>query len=376
MPSTGPAEDSRPSDPPDLRPRLRPRRWRRRLSALGVFGAVAAGAGAWWWEAQNEVRVLVDGREIAVRTRASTVAGALQDRGITLEAHDRVAPPLEALVRDGTQIAVSRARSVTLDVNGARRTVWTTSDEVSEVLSEVGVDGDVIEAPESLAAGGSTVVVQTGNQVTVTADGGQRAFRTGADTVGALLDDVGIGLDGDDEVAPGREASVSDGLAIEVTRVETDVTVEEHSLPFSTERRDDSSILRGQVKTVRDGTPGLERVEYELTRRNGEVVEKEVISRTVIREPVDRVLAVGTKVTDTTSGKASWFSGAAGTCAHRTLPMGTNVSVTNVATGQSVVCRVADRGPYVDGRVIDLSHDAFSQIANTGAGVVSVRISW
>ncbi|MDQ1401795.1 MAG: hypothetical protein QOG03_111 [Actinomycetota bacterium] len=76
-------------------------------------------------------------------------------------------------------------------------------------------------------------------------------------------------------------------------------------------------------------------------------------------------------------GKASWYDQAPdGTCAHKTLPMGTIVKVTNTANGKSVTCRVADRGPYVDGWIIDLAKSTFAQIAPTSSGVISVHIEW
>lgn len=80
---------------------------------------------------------------------------------------------------------------------------------------------------------------------------------------------------------------------------------------------------------------------------------------------------------NTQEGKASWYEEApAGTCAHRTLPKGTIVTVTNVSNGNRVQCRVADRGPYIDGWIIDLSKDTFSQLAPLSAGVIRVRIQW
>jgi rare lipoprotein A len=62
------------------------------------------------------------------------------------------------------------------------------------------------------------------------------------------------------------------------------------------------------------------------------------------------------------------------TAAHRTMPFGTRVKVTNTQNGRSVVVRVNDRGPFVKGRVIDLSSTAFRSIASLNAGVVAVRI--
>jgi len=78
----------------------------------------------------------------------------------------------------------------------------------------------------------------------------------------------------------------------------------------------------------------------------------------------------------TQSGQASWFQAPAGTCAHRTLPFGTVVTVVNVANGKQVQCRVADRGPFVAGRVIDLDREDFERLAGAWQGVISVRIEW
>lgn len=62
------------------------------------------------------------------------------------------------------------------------------------------------------------------------------------------------------------------------------------------------------------------------------------------------------------------------TAAHRTLPFGTRVKVTNTQNGKSVIVRVNDRGPFVKGRVIDLSSSAFKSLASLNAGVVPVRL--
>ena len=63
------------------------------------------------------------------------------------------------------------------------------------------------------------------------------------------------------------------------------------------------------------------------------------------------------------------------TAAHRTLPFGTRVRVTNLATGRSVTVRVNDRGPFVAGRVIDVSHAAAEELGMVGRGVAKVRLT-
>lgn len=62
------------------------------------------------------------------------------------------------------------------------------------------------------------------------------------------------------------------------------------------------------------------------------------------------------------------------TAAHKTLPFGTRVRVTNLANGKSVVVKINDRGPFVKGRIIDLSYAAAKKISLVGMGVVKVRL--
>jgi rare lipoprotein A len=83
-------------------------------------------------------------------------------------------------------------------------------------------------------------------------------------------------------------------------------------------------------------------------------------------------------------GKASWYaltsrtaSGermnpAALTAAHRSLPFGTKVRVTNKRNGKSVIVRINDRGPFIRGRIIDLSKAAARQLDFVGAGHTAV----
>jgi rare lipoprotein A len=62
------------------------------------------------------------------------------------------------------------------------------------------------------------------------------------------------------------------------------------------------------------------------------------------------------------------------TCAHRSLPFGTQVRVTNLANNHSAVLTVNDRGPFIRGRIVDVSMRAASVLGFRNAGVVSVRM--
>ena len=79
-----------------------------------------------------------------------------------------------------------------------------------------------------------------------------------------------------------------------------------------------------------------------------------------------------TEGTKTASGEK--FDTMEMTAAHPTLPFGTKLRVTNVASGQSVTVRVNDRGPYVRGRVVDVSYSAADALGMVGKGVAKVKL--
>lgn len=68
------------------------------------------------------------------------------------------------------------------------------------------------------------------------------------------------------------------------------------------------------------------------------------------------------------------FNQNAMTAAHRSYPMGTQVRVTNLRNGKAVVLRINDRGPFVRGRIIDVSRGAASQLGFIGNGLTRVRV--
>ena len=87
-------------------------------------------------------------------------------------------------------------------------------------------------------------------------------------------------------------------------------------------------------------------------------------------------------------GQASWYSEpgaltASGevmqpmelTAAHKTLPFNTRVLVENLRNGEDVIVRINDRGPFIDGRIIDLSLGAASEIGLVKKGTTKVRIT-
>jgi rare lipoprotein A len=96
------------------------------------------------------------------------------------------------------------------------------------------------------------------------------------------------------------------------------------------------------------------------------------------------------KVSAVQHGKASWYgircnggtktasgerlSNGAATAAHKTLPMGTQVRVTNLTNGKSEVVRINDRGPYKKGRVIDVTEGVAQRLGFYSRGIAAVKV--
>jgi hypothetical protein len=263
------------------------------------------------------------------------------------------------------------------------------------LASSVGADRDLPERASRSASRAEEPVPPPA--VTVTADGSSRDVFVRAATVGELLAGLGIAVDGDDEVTPPLAAPP--GRSVTVVRVEVTRVVEERVIPTPKELRDDPALPRGATRVEADGSPGRQRVVFEIVRRDGKVTARRQVSVETVTAASPRVVIVGRgdgrgapadggvplklriaasgPPTGSQEGGASWYRYKPGTCAHRTLPKGTVVKVTNLASGKTATCTVADRGPFIAGRIIDLDHSVFMAVADSpGQGVVRVRIEW
>jgi rare lipoprotein A len=128
------------------------------------------------------------------------------------------------------------------------------------------------------------------------------------------------------------------------------------------------------------------------TAPSGNIAHRSVVRKvSVARKPDPATPAVldahpGAKANSPSYGVASFytedewtasgekFNTHALTAAHPTLPFGTRLRVTNVTNGRSVVVRINDRGPYVPGRVVDLSESAAESLGMVERGIVKVKL--
>ena len=146
---------------------------------------------------------------------------------------------------------------------------------------------------------------------------------------------------------------------------------EQAILPDTTGNRSEDTLqVANRLRRLLGNAPALARVEG-LPERAVPSVSR---PRSVLSNLTGMASWYGPGFHGRRSASGEVFNQNALTAAHRTLPFGTRVRVTNLNTGQQVVVRINDRGPYGHGRVIDLSTAAANQIGLRAAGVGRVAI--
>ena len=108
------------------------------IGAAVVVALVAAGGGT-MAALSKDVTITVDGQAQQISTYAGTVDGALAAAGLQVGAHDVLAPGGASSLQDGATIAVQRGRLFTVEVDGRKRSLWTTARTVDAAMSELGL---------------------------------------------------------------------------------------------------------------------------------------------------------------------------------------------------------------------------------------------
>jgi resuscitation-promoting factor RpfB len=342
---------------------------------------VSTAAAATFVRLTKEITLVVDGRPRTEGTLASSVAGLLEEEDIVLGPHDLVEPHADAPLTEGLEIRVDFAKEITVLLDGAERVVWVTGNKsVREVLRQVNVRAGrhaYLEPSRGAEVeDGDVIVYQPAVDVRLTVGGKSRHVITNAEDVGLLLDDLGVEVGPDDIVEPRLGTPLEAGTDVRVIRVAYRELTEDAPIAYQTEVRKSGNLLLGVRLVEQQGVPGLLRKTFQVRLEDGREVGRKLLGTEVLREPVRHVVIEGTRPPHIQTGLASWYHRDGMVAAHRTLPFGTQVKVTNQATGRSVVVVINDRGPYVGGRIIDLSDDAYAQLAPLGTGTIQVRLAW
>ncbi|MDD2359618.1 MAG: ubiquitin-like domain-containing protein [Syntrophaceticus schinkii] len=320
--------------------------WRRsRPFYISMIALAIALTGVLGWAtislARHEVKIQVDGKELHHKTFKRTVGDVLTEAGVQVKTIDRVTPDADEKVTDGMKVVVERAFPVYLVADGSIDTIYTTKTSVKDVIE--------------LAS---------------------------------------LSLGEKDRVNPSLDSIVEPDCEIRVTRVAEETITEQFSIPAASERKADSSLVKGQQRVVREGTPGEGERQIQVVYEDGKEVARKTIQEQVVRAPVSRIVAYGTTSSISRGGNVIRFrkslqvrataygpsTGSYTATGHkvargmiavdpRVIPLGTRLYVDGYGYG-----RALDVGGAIKGNRIDVFLPSEAECRRWGVRTVKVYI--
>ncbi|MBR2954498.1 MAG: DUF348 domain-containing protein [Clostridia bacterium] len=268
-----------------------------------AFAILCAGTA---FAATSETSYVVDIYEGSQVTRIETTETVAEkvvaEAGIQLSENDRLILDDFNPGKD-SRIEIYRAGQVTF-VHADGKIVDTTfAGTVEELIENQGVTlSDTLFSSVNVNAvvtNNLRVEIISAFDIIINVDGEEKAVQTTEKTVGDVLTEQGITLDEDDEVSPSADTVLSNGLVIDVLRVEYVTRETEEKIPFTTEKVNSSAMNKGTQKVTQKGVNGIKTFTYEDKVVNGVVESSELVSEEVTKEPVKEIIKVGTLVKQT-----------------------------------------------------------------------------
>lgn len=249
------------------------------------------------------VTVSIDGEDITVQTHASTVADLMREQDWNVHDYDHVEPGLDTDITGNMNITWDTAKQVFVTVNGHERSVWTTAENVKQLIDELDIDykkRDLIEPGlDEDISDEMKLTYESAFQVELLSDGEQRELWTTSTTVADFLERENVSLGELDRVEPALEERIDEETDIRVIRVEKVTDVVEEAVAFGTVTRKDDDLPNGDEKVVQEGKEGRVNKHYEVVLENGKEVSRELLKTETIKESTDKIVAVGTRPTAT-----------------------------------------------------------------------------
>lgn len=190
---------------------------------------------------RKTILVTIDGKESKITTFRNTFSDALKVNNIVLGPKDKTTPSINNKPKKNDKIDIKRAVNVTVAVDGRELNIKTTEETVEKMFKQ-----------------------------------------------------EGIVINEEDKVVPSKNSSVKEGLKLIVTRVETKVMEQKYPLDFTTVVKKDENSKKGSTKVLQDGQEGEKVITTKLVYENGKEVKRDVINETVTKNPVQKIVAVGT----------------------------------------------------------------------------------
>ncbi|QYJ02775.1 ubiquitin-like domain-containing protein [Nocardioides panacisoli] len=272
------------------------------VATVAAVLLAVAGASYGYTALTTTVTLSVDGEEREVSVfGGDTVDDVLEAEGLEVSDRDVVSPALDSSVDDGSTVAVRYSRPLDLTVDGKDTTHWVTATSVDAALDQIGRSFDRGKLSVSRSADidreGLELDVVTSKKITVELAGDKpKKVRVAARTVEGALDELGAKVGKRDEVKPGRDKQLKDGMTVVFNDKQVKkVSVEGESYEVDTVTRENDSMTEGTEKVVDEGSAGTRDATYRVVRVNGDVTERKLLNADVVTKAQPRIVEVGTK---------------------------------------------------------------------------------
>lgn len=266
------------------------------------------------------VVVEVDGRTIEARTQLTQTGAILTELGIAVSPHDVVhqfSDPVAAETNlSPLRLQIERAVPVIVqEANHLPLHLYTTASSVGQALYDAGIilylADDVRPSLSSPVKPGTHIHIERSVPVTIHVDGHTLQTRTRRFSVGEVLSDFGISLQGLDQVAPDLNAPLGEGQEIRVTRVREEVLVQQEPIPFETQWAPDPELEIDHTRVGQEGQAGVFERRIRVRYEDGVEVGRWVEAEWVARPPQPKILSYGTQIVlrtiDTPSGPVQYW---------------------------------------------------------------------
>jgi len=279
------------------------------------LGEEVRGGGTILVRRANLVFVEADGYVTRSYTLARTVGEVLREIGLTLKPSDRIilngkecnlsaALPSQTTNpgsdEDPLRIVIKRAVPIYIEDGGIPITIYTTEETIEDALKDSGIaiyngDGVYPDLPTRISSG-MHIYIQRAKPIRIRVDGWVINARTRKEKVAQALAENGVVLLGKDYTIPAEGERIVDGMDIRVVRVREEVRIEQDPIPFETAWLPDPELEIDHRRLEQKGEEGLKKRRIRLVYEDGYEVERKIEEEWVAKEPLNKVIAYGTKI--------------------------------------------------------------------------------
>ena len=249
---------------------------------------------------KKHITIVIDGKEQVVSTFKNTVDEVLEENGIAIEKKDKVSRNTSDVLAKTDKIEIDRAVPVELIADGAVQSYLTPEKTIRAFFNAENVtlyEKDKLSVNlDAQIVSGMSMKIDRAVPVELTADGEVVTYLTPEKTVKEFLETEKIVFNEKDKLSQDLEAPIESGMKMAIVRVTSEIIEEAESIAFGVQEKKDSSMLKGKSEVKQEGVKGEKKITKEITYEDGIEISRVEISEEVVKEPVDRIVAVGTKV--------------------------------------------------------------------------------